>query len=120
MVAQPAAEMAAVSSSGEEPAPEMADDAMRPHGAWATCHNALAEAHCAVIRDGSGCGHEVNALGDDSYKEVWNRNGKQMTAHGVDGAQLGEMGRIVGDWFQTAEDCRLSIISDKIGQNHQR
>ena len=36
-----------------------------------------------------------------------------MTAHGVDGAQLGEMGRIVGDWFQTAEDCRLSIISDR-------
>jgi hypothetical protein len=89
----------------------LADDAMRPHGAWATCHNALAEAHCAVIRDGSGCGHEVNALGDESYKEVWNRNGR-MSTHKTGESQLGEMGRIVGDWFQTADDARLSIISD--------
>jgi hypothetical protein len=43
----------------------LADDALRPHGAWAKCHNALAEAHCAAIRDGSVCGHEVNVLGDD-------------------------------------------------------
>ena len=76
----------------------LADEAMRPFGACAECHNALAEAHCNMVGDCNVCGHEVNVMSDDTvsplddkYKEVWNRNGKQMTAHGVDGAQLGEI-----------------------------
>jgi len=41
----------------------------------------------------------TNALGDDSYKEVWNHNGL-MSTHKTGESQLGEMGRIVGNWFQ--------------------
>ena len=80
----------------------LADEAMRPFGAWAECHNALAEAHCNMVGDCNVCGHEVNALGDDSFRP--------FRTHKT--GEWSEMGQIVGDWFQTADDCRLSDVSD--------